>query len=50
MAKYCRYCGESVEWKNNAGYYRKFCEDCADRVAAGEDLQKRYDPDTGEKL
>lgn len=44
MAK-CKYCGGSVEWKDNRGWFRDFCIDCAHRVAAGEELRAKYDPD-----
>ena len=41
----CKYCGGPVEWKDNRGWYREFCRDCAQRVANGEDLIAEYDPD-----
>lgn len=47
---YCKYCGELVKWKDTRGWYRSFCEACAHRVADGEDLQKRFDTDTGGRL
>jgi len=50
MGHHCCYCSEEVEWKDNRGWYRDFCEDCAQRVADGEDLRKKYDTDTGERL
>lgn len=41
----CQYCGGPVEWTNNAGWYRDFCKECAQRVADGEELTPSYDPD-----
>jgi len=41
----CKYCGGVVDWKDNRGWYRDFCEECAQRIADGEDLQAEYDPD-----
>jgi len=43
----CKYCGGPVGWKDEAGWYRDFCETCADRVSPPdpEDLQATYDPD-----
>lgn len=45
MGRKCVYCGGRVDWKDQRGWYRDFCEECAQRVADGEDLDKRYDPD-----
>ena len=50
MPSFCKYCSNVVEWQDNRGWYRSFCESCANRVAAGEDLRPRYDTDTGEPL
>jgi len=50
MGHYCQYCGNEVKWQDNRGWYREFCEDCAHRVADGEDLQASYDTDSGEPL
>lgn len=50
MGGFCQYCGGDVAWKDNANRFREFCEECAHRVAGGEDLQKTYDTDTGDPL
>lgn len=47
---YCQYCSDEVEWKDQRGWYRDFCESCAQEVADGTDLQKKFDTDTGERL
>jgi endogenous inhibitor of DNA gyrase (YacG/DUF329 family) len=49
-AKYCCYCGDTVTWKDNRGWYRDFCEDCANIIATGTDLRKKYDTDSGEPV
>lgn len=41
----CRYCAGSVEWKDNRGWFRNFCEECAAAVAEGHDLRATHDPD-----
>lgn len=50
MTSYCQYCSDAVDWKDNRGWYRAFCEPCAERVAGGEDLRVKYDTDTGERV
>lgn len=45
MAGKCKYCGGVVEWRDNQNWRREFCEECAQRVADGEDLRATYDPD-----
>lgn len=47
---YCKYCGGVVEWKDNRGWYRDFCEACAQQVADGEELRVQYDTDTGKRV
>jgi predicted amidophosphoribosyltransferase len=47
---FCCYCSEPVEWENNQGWKREFCEDCAQEVADGAELQEQYDTGTGEPL
>ena len=50
MGHHCKYCSNEVEWKDNRGWYREFCEACAHEVADGADLRAKYDTDTGERL
>jgi len=50
MGHHCRYRIHQVKCKDNRGWYRDFCADCAQRVADGEDLRKKFDTDTGERL
>jgi len=40
----CCYCGGPVEWRDNRGWYRDFCEPCAGDVREF-DMRKRFDPD-----
>lgn len=41
----CKYCGGPVNTKDNAGWWREFCMECAETIANGEDLTAKYDPD-----
>lgn len=50
MGNHCQYCNDEVEWQDNRGWYRAFCESCAQRIADGEDLRQQFDTDTGERL
>jgi len=45
MGGKCKYCSGPVEWKNNSGHYREFCEPCANAVASNPDIRARFDPD-----
>jgi len=50
MGHFCQYCGDAVSWTDNRGWYRDFCESCAETVASGTDLRKKYDTDSGERV
>ena len=44
MGRKCKYCAGPVEWKNNSGHYRDFCEECAGDVRE-HSPRARFDPD-----
>lgn len=44
MGGKCIHCGGPVDWKNEAGHYRDFCEECVNDHPE-HNPRARFDPD-----